>query len=552
MPPHGVDELTQPEAGFFIVGSKSYGRAPTFLMATGYEQVRSIVAELAGDHVAARQVHLVLPETGVCNVAPAAAGGIELLRRPGSHRDLVAASPTRWPRPKARPDAAAAPRRPPRSPNWPRSMSARTPAGAIWALGATQIVGYGTLYYSFAVLAPEIGREFGWPAEWTYGALTIALLAGGFFAPLAGYLADRYGAARTMAFGSLATSLTLAGAALATSGLVYAAFLVAMEVASGFVLYATAFAVLVQAGGHGAQRSITHLTLIAGFASTLFWPLTAYLLTVMDWHAVYMVFAALNLLVCAPLHHRLHLSKLSQPADAPPQETGSPAPMTGALMGSNRSIGFGLMMVGFAIEGFILSAVLMQIIPLLTGLGLGAGTLLVTSLFGPAQVLSRLTNMLLGRNLLSTRVAIIAAVLLPLGAAVLALTAPSLTGAVIFAVLFGLGSGLISIVSGALPLQLLGRDGYGTKLGWLSSARQIASAIAPFCLALMMGIFGVAGALWAIASLGIASVATFAAIALLPRGATGKTALRANYGDRVADATSAGPATPSPAAGAGR
>ncbi len=74
VPPHGVDELTQPEAGFYIVGSKSYGRAPTFLMATGYEQVRSVVAELAGDFVAARQVHLVLPETGVCSVTPAALG----------------------------------------------------------------------------------------------------------------------------------------------------------------------------------------------------------------------------------------------------------------------------------------------------------------------------------------------------------------------------------------------------------------------------------------------------------------------------------------------
>ena len=70
VPPHGVDELAQPEPDLFIVGSKSYGRAPTFLMATGYEQVRSVVAELAGDPVAARQVHLVLPETGVCS-APA-------------------------------------------------------------------------------------------------------------------------------------------------------------------------------------------------------------------------------------------------------------------------------------------------------------------------------------------------------------------------------------------------------------------------------------------------------------------------------------------------
>ncbi|MBP2558363.1 thioredoxin reductase [Neorhizobium galegae] len=70
VPPHGVDELSHPEKDFYIVGSKSYGRAPTFLMRTGYEQVRSVVAELAGDHAAARRVELVLPETGVCVAAP--------------------------------------------------------------------------------------------------------------------------------------------------------------------------------------------------------------------------------------------------------------------------------------------------------------------------------------------------------------------------------------------------------------------------------------------------------------------------------------------------
>ncbi|MGQ9371303.1 NAD(P)-binding protein [Azospirillum sp. ST 5-10] len=69
VPPHGAAELAHPEPGFYIAGMKSYGRAPTFLMATGYEQVRSIAAELAGDHAAARDVHLVLPETGVCSTA---------------------------------------------------------------------------------------------------------------------------------------------------------------------------------------------------------------------------------------------------------------------------------------------------------------------------------------------------------------------------------------------------------------------------------------------------------------------------------------------------
>jgi hypothetical protein len=71
VPPHGVDELTHPEPGFYTIGAKSYGRAPTFLLATGYEQARSVVAGLAGDWDAARDVHLELPETGVCSSSAA-------------------------------------------------------------------------------------------------------------------------------------------------------------------------------------------------------------------------------------------------------------------------------------------------------------------------------------------------------------------------------------------------------------------------------------------------------------------------------------------------
>jgi len=394
----------------------------------------------------------------------------------------------------------------------------RIPARAIWALGVTQIIGYGTIYYSFSVLAPAIGREFNWPSEWVYGALTVALLAGGFLAPFAGHLVDRFGAARVMTLGSVAAALTLVAAALSSSGWVYGAALLAMEMASSFVLYATAFAALVQLGGQGAQRSITHLTLIAGFASTIFWPVTSLLLQHMDWHGVYLVFAALNLLVCAPLHFWLGRLKRAGSADAPAAPGTAPAPVAPTLHGQHRNIGFALMLLGFAIEGFILSAVLMQIIPLLNGLGLGADTLLITSLFGPAQVLSRLTNMVLGKNLLSTRLAIIAAAFPPLGMVVVALTAPSLAGSVAFAILFGLGSGLTSIVSGALPLQLLGREKYGARLGWLSSARQIASAVSPFCLALMMTGFGITGALWTMSVLGLIATLTFLAIALLPRG----------------------------------
>ena len=87
MRPHGARELAQPEPGFYFAGMKSYGRAPTFLMMTGYEQVRSIVADIAGDREAAERVELVLPETGVCSrPVTVASEGPGMLRRTSSHQ----------------------------------------------------------------------------------------------------------------------------------------------------------------------------------------------------------------------------------------------------------------------------------------------------------------------------------------------------------------------------------------------------------------------------------------------------------------------------------
>jgi MFS family permease len=388
-------------------------------------------------------------------------------------------------------------------------MSSRNSAAMVWALGTTQVIGYGTLYYAFSVLAPAIGAEFGWPPQWVFGALSVALLAGGFLAPLAGHLADRFGAARTMVAGSVAASLLLGAAGLAVDGYSFAAALIGMEIASSLVLYATAFAALVQAGAEQAQRRITYLTLIAGFASTLFWPLTAVLLEQLGWRGTYFVFAGLNLLVCAPLHYWLARGASAGPtAGKPPQSVAE----AGVLPVGRRNLALALMAAGFALGGLVLSGVLLQIMPLLQGLSLGAGALIITTLFGPAQVLSRLVNMLLGRDLPPTWLAVIAASLPPAGLAVLVTTAPSLAGAVVFAILFGLGSGLTSIVAGVLPLYLLGRERYGARLGWLSSARQIASAIAPFLLAVAMGSLGIGGALWVSVGLGLVAVGLFVAV----------------------------------------
>lgn len=384
------------------------------------------------------------------------------------------------------------------------------------ALGLTQIIGYGSLYYSFGILAPGMAEDFGWPQAWVFGALSAALLAGGLVAPVAGRWMDRFGAGRVMAAGSLAAALALAGCALAPSGPVFVPALVAVQMAATSVQYGAAFPLLVQRHPGHAQRSIVHLTLIAGFASTLFWPLTAWLHGFLGWRDVYVVFAAMNLLICLPLH-----AAMMRPARlrAQPLSPAPPLPVhartEAALRPEARSRGFLLMAVGFALQSFVSSAVLVHLLPVLGALGLGLAGVMVSALFGPAQVASRLVNMLFGRDLPQLTLGIISAALLPAGMAVLVLTAPSSAGAVVFALLFGMGNGLYSIVGGTLPLALFGPEGYGARQGQVMSVRLVVGAAAPFLFALMAERLGASAALSLSALLGCGAVLAFALIGRL-------------------------------------
>ena len=176
---------------------------------------------------------------------------------------------------------------------------------------------------------------------------------------------------------------------------------------------------------------------------------------------------------------------------------------------------FLLMLAGFAIEGFVLSAILLHMVPLLSVLGLGTAGVMVSALFGPSQVASRLINMVFGGRLSQTLLAVIAASLLAAGLLVLTLASPSVPGIALFVVLFGLGSGLASIVGGTLPLELFGRAGYGARLGWVSGARQFSSSFAPFVFAFMMAQWSVGISLWWLVGIGSAGTAIFAVIALM-------------------------------------
>ena len=416
--------------------------------------------------------------------------------------------------------AAPHPRSPPRAAH--AAAEARPPVHAgvseekadpaiLWALGTTQIIGYGTLYYAFSIMAADMAGELGWSLEWVFGAFSAALLLGGLIAPVSGAWVDRFGAGRVMAAGSVAAALALAGLGLAPGGLAFFLALVLLEAVSTLVTYDSAFAGLTQLSPQGARRAINRITLLGGFASTLFWPLTAALLEVMSWRDIHLVYAGLHLFLCLPLHlllaRRLRTARGGEGARAAP-----PPEVAASLPPEVRRQAFLLLVVGFSAGSVVLSAVLVHMVPVLAALGLGSAALLVGSFFGPAQVFSRLVNMGFGQQLPPIRLAVISAGLLPAAIILLLLTAPWLPAALPFALIFGLGSGLVSIVRGTVPLTLFGSRGYGALLGRITAVRLVLTAGAPFAFALLLERLGPALALWSMVAIGLAGLLALAAL----------------------------------------
>jgi hypothetical protein len=387
------------------------------------------------------------------------------------------------------------------------------PAAIVWLLGLSQIVGYGTLYYSFSILADPAAASLGWPSSWLYGSLSLGLLAGGLAAPMVGRRIDRHGAGWVMTVGSVGAAIALAAAALAPNGIVFTIAVIAMQVTGTLVLYDAAFAALVQATGRQARQRITHLTLIAGFASSIFWPLTSWLNGLLDWRQILFAFAVANLVLCLPVHWLLMRQR--PPANA----TAGPAEVVHAPVPASRQRRLlWLVTIGFALAGFALSALHAQTVPMLSKLGLGGFALVASTLFGPAQVLIRFVNMLVGAQRHPIVATLIALGMIPLAIGILMLTAPAAAGAVAFAVLLGFGSGLKSIVQGTLPLALFGSGSYGARLGNMAAFRQGLAALAPFALAFLTDTTGPAFALAAMGIVGLAGLGCMIAVARLHSG----------------------------------
>jgi predicted MFS family arabinose efflux permease len=387
----------------------------------------------------------------------------------------------------------------------------------ILALGLTQTIGYGTLYYAYGVLAPAISREFGVGLDWFFAAFTIGLLLGGLVAPLVGRELDRRGARLVMTMGSVLAALALVACALAPNIWAFSAAVIFAEAATCLVVYEAAFAGLTQIYRHEARRGITLITLIAGFASTIFWPLTQWMLGVLDWRWTLLVFAAVHLIVCTPLHATALRRAVPRGRDDIKEVPGAVDPPM--LLGPDRRRALILFTLAIMVSGLVMSAFPVHMLRIIENEGFSAqAAALIAMVMGPAQVLARFVEVVGGHRfdpLMTGRVAL--GTLLASIALLLAMPA-SLGTAVAFAALYGAAQGLVTIARATVPLQLFGANGYGALMGRITGLRFLANAASPFLFAFAMTHLGIDMALWISGMIAALAFGLFVMLRAPPRG----------------------------------
>lgn len=364
-------------------------------------------------------------------------------------------------------------------------------------LGGGQTLGYASSYYLPALLAAPMAQDTGLPLAWAFAAFSLALIVSGVVGPAAGRAVDRYGGRRVLLLSNLlfaAGLLAMAGAQGPVS--LFAAWGV-LGLAMGAGLYESAFAALVGLYGHGARGGITGITLLGGFASTVGWPLSAWMEVHWGWRGACLGWAALHLLVGLPLHAWLPRQSPAKPhpGNAPTSSDNASARTLPTLPAPVRAQRTTLILsLVFAVAWFGSTALATHLPQLLQAAGLALPhAVAVASLVGPAQVAGRLLDFGLLRRLHPLLAAKLAAAAHPVGAVLLLLLgAPA---ALAFTLLHGAGNGVLTIAKGTLPLLYFGTQGYGERQGVLMVPARIAQALAPVVFGALMQRVGVAALL---------------------------------------------------------
>lgn len=415
----------------------------------------------------------------------------------------------------------SAPPRDPAAPALPRAP--RIGLGPVVALlSLSQIVGYGTVYYAYSIVAPHLARDFGVPEALPFTVISAALLLSGLAGPAIGRLIDRMGPPQVMQHGSIAVAALYLALAAAPGFAVAAVLVVALQVAAVTVLYGAAFPTLALFGPDTGKRGMIWLGLVGGLASSIFWPFAGWLVAAAGWRMTFAVFALLHLTLALPAHmaiarHRIAARPVRARAAAAPAMAASARPVP-------RRLAFWLVALSFGLTGIVGTALLVHLVPLLAARSPGAPAYAAAALAGPAMLLARLAEALFWPRAHPIWSACIAAGCFPLALAALVAGPSGVAGGALCAILYGIGHGLAVTSGGTLPLRLFGAAGYAELLGRIGAVRVLFGAAGPMALALGLQTYGptlpaLAGLVVALA--GLVPLLALALLLFLPRSPAG-------------------------------
>lgn len=376
---------------------------------------------------------------------------------------------------------------------------------ALAALGVTQIASWGPLYYAFSVLMKPMQMELGWSRDLLVGGNAVALLVWGIAAYPTGRLIDRYGGRSVMSVGSVLAAGAFGLMSIAHSVPVYYTAWLLAGVAMALTMYEAAFTVLTLLYRECSRWAITVLTLAGGFASTVFWPVTQMLVEGYGWRGAVLGLAAIQLLVCLPLHW------FALPGAPEAHPSLSSATKKVSFRAWLRSPVFWLLVVSFTANSFVTAALSVHVIALLGERGLAAtDAVWLAALIGPMQFSGRLMEFLFGKRLSATGVGTVTVLLLPASLLVLMAAGAAVPVLLVFVVLYGAGLGLYTIVRATTPAELFGRDNFGALNGALAAPSLFARAAGPIGASLVVTASGgYAAAVWMLLGVTLAGAASY-------------------------------------------
>jgi len=347
----------------------------------------------------------------------------------------------------------------------------------VTALGFTQLLGWGSTFYLPAIIGDAMARDLGLSRAVIYGGVTVMVLVGAVTAPMVGRFADRNGVRWPLAGGSVLLAAGLGVLSVAQGIVGFAAAWGLLGLGGALALTMSPNIAVVQMAGDRARSGVAALSLVVGLSSTTCLPITAWLAAMFGWRGACQGYLLVHLLLALPLH-----LWVAPPAPARRAAAATARPVAGE--GERR--GFILLATTYSLFAILAWGIPLLMIPAFQGMGVEpAAAIGIAALFGPAQVASRVGDLVFGRRIAIGTLGVISSALLPL-AFLPALIAPGVATSVALVLAYGLGAGTMTVARAMIPIALFDRASYGLWLGRLSVPTQIASAIAPILLGFAM------------------------------------------------------------------